>query len=195
MQEERGAPVEGEVASEQHPPLGDPDDRVVVGVGAHPEMPDLARVDVGPERRRPWRAPAADSVADPFVADDRGGFEQVVAERVVAMVMRVDEGADRLCRDGPDALDQRSGARLGGARVHGDDTTVRDEEAGVVDPPGPVVLHPGEDPVGHLEGLCGRPVERHGPMMVPTGAGLSQAWTVASVQCTSTNCTSIALFP
>ena len=65
--------------------------------------------------------------------------------RVVAVVVGVDEHANRLRRDAGERLEERPGAALGGAGVDGDDAVGAVTNAAVVDPPRAVGLDVGED--------------------------------------------------
>ena len=173
-EQERRAAVEHEVAAEEHRLLRQPGDHVVGRVrggadvaqlraqvaGVHGDAVgereerrvegEVAPLAVVPERQLARRPERDDLLARPLVADDRGAREQAVAERVVAVVVGVHEGADRRCRDGLDGVPVGAGAPLGRARVDADDALRPDEEAGVVDPPGAVGLDVGEDAVGDL---------------------------------------------
>jgi len=80
---------------------------------------------------------------------DRVG-EQAVAVRVVAVMMGVEQRADRGSAHGTNGLLQTDGAPLRGGGVDRAHVILCDDEAGVVDPPAAVRLHVGEDPVGDL---------------------------------------------
>src|SRR6202021_2934076 len=86
-----------------------------------------------------------------LVRDNGRGGEQRVAERVIAVVVRVKEGANRRRGDVPDGGEAGRGAPLGGARVDAEHALRPDDETGVVDPPGPVRLDVGVDAVGDLD--------------------------------------------
>ena len=107
-------------------------------------------VAVVPVGQWPWRAERDGLLARSVVTDDRGLGEQAVAEGVVAVVMGVDDGADRRGRHVRDGLPVGARAPLGRARVDADDALRPDEETGVVDPPRAVGLDVGEDAVGDL---------------------------------------------
>ena len=70
--------------------------------------------------------------------------------RVVAVVVGVDQRADRLGGAGGDGVEERPGAPLGGAGVDGHDALGTHQEARVVQPPGAVRLDVGEDAVRDL---------------------------------------------
>ena len=144
--DERGPAVEHQIAGEQDLALGQPGDDVVRRVrrGADVVQLDLGvvgpHVDVLVEREhrrrqlagRPQSGDVEDAVVvtDPGlddhlpaagVADDRRRVGQVVAVGVVAVVVGVDEHADRLRRHPGDGVEERPGAALRGAAVDGDD--------------------------------------------------------------------------
>src|SRR5262249_59836695 len=74
-------------------------------------------------------------------------------ERVVTVVVGVDQGAHRRGGDRRDRVEVGLGPALRRAGVDADDALRADEEAGVVDPPGAVGLYVGVDPGGHLVDL------------------------------------------
>ena len=63
-----------------------------------------------------------------------GGWQQVVAVRVVAVVVRVDQGAERSIGDRADGVEKSAGPLLREARVDGRHAVGADEEAAVVQP-------------------------------------------------------------
>ena len=79
-------------------------------------------------------------VAAQLVADDRGRGHQVIAVRVIAVMVRVDERSQRERRDRPDRVDERPGSPLGEAGVDHCHGVAADEEAAVVQAPGYVEL-------------------------------------------------------
>jgi hypothetical protein len=112
-----------------------------------------------------WMSPQSVSVqkgadqelaADVVVGDDRGSVEQVVAVGVVAVVMGVDQRPHRSLRDRVDRIEVVQGPALRRTGVDADHTLAADQERGVVDPPGPVRLHVGEDAVTDFDGLARR---------------------------------------
>ena len=180
LHEKRGAPIEDEIAAEEHTPLRYPDDGVVQGVGGRANMADLADkiidvhanpvlkgeewrrqfdrppVDVGPEGCRLRLAPRGHPLAYAVMGDDGGAVEQVVAEGVVAVMMRVDEGAHGSRSDRRNRPEIRLGPQRRRTGIDAHHPARSDEEAGVVDPPSPFSLHIREDSVADLHGLAKR---------------------------------------
>ena len=90
------------------------------------------------------------------MGDDGGAVEQVVAEGVVAVMMRVDEGADGSRRDRRNRREVCLGPQRRRTGIDAHHPARSDEEAGVVDPPRAVSLHIREDSVADLHGLAKR---------------------------------------
>ena len=85
-----------------------------------------------------------------MVADDRRRCGQIVAMGVVAMMVGVDDRLNGSVGHGCHRIEERPGAGLGRRRVDQNHTVGPDNEAGVVDEPGAVVLHIGIGIVGDL---------------------------------------------
>ena len=154
---ERRAAVEDQVAGEQDASLRKPGDHVVRRVGRTDELqlhfPVVhVEVQVVVEADERWRhlepppvdtrekvrgdVPAVDHLLTaPVVADDRRGGHEVVAVGVVAVMMGVDERAQRPRRHRLDRVDQRTGTPLGEAGVDDGHSVAADEEAAVVQSP------------------------------------------------------------
>ena len=91
-----------------------------------------------------------DRLTAALVADDRRVRQQAVPVGVVAVVVGVHEHPRRGPRDPLDGVEVGDGPCLGRAGVDAEHEPRAGDEAGVVDPPGPVRLDVGEDPVGDL---------------------------------------------
>ena len=168
-QRERGAAVEQQVAGEHHVTVGDEDDGIVRGMRRGADVADLAAqvagpqgdaVGVGQERRgrlevapvhlgpdagRRRHRGVEHGLAAPLVTDDGGAAHQVVAVRVIAVVVGVDQRPHRFFCDCPDGVQVGAGAPLGGGGVDADHAGVADQEAGVVEVPAAVRLQVGVD--------------------------------------------------
>ena len=118
--------------------------------------PDLAVVDVGPERRRPWLGPQPRGMrrgpSRPTIA---ARFEEVVAERVGPMVVGVDEGPDEQASSRLGCPPRSAWARTGWSMRSRRRRMVRDEEAVLSHDQVLFVLYRGEDPSDTLRGWRG----------------------------------------
>ncbi len=194
---EGGSSVEDEIAGEHHPVVGEVGHDVVGGVSRPAEVDQLDASLPGPYRETvlegdhggphlevtPVRsleeggdrgAGQLGLEAATVMTDDRGaGREQVIAERMVTVVVRVDQGLDRFASTDPaGSVQQGPTPVLGAGLVDHDDGFGADDDAGVVEEPAPVRLDVGEHAVGHLlnDGLGHLVHRRHGiaPWSMPS---------------------------
>src|SRR5581483_10613058 len=80
-----------------------------------------------------------------LVPDDGGPAHQVVAVRMVTVVVGVDQRAHGALGDGLDGVQVGAGPALGGGGVDADHAVPADQEAGVVEVPAAVRLQVGVD--------------------------------------------------
>ena len=118
---------------------------------------EVTPVHLGPDTGRRRHRGVQHGFAASLVADDGGAAHQVVAVRVIAVVMGVDQRADRPAGDGLDGVQVGAGAPLGGGGVDADHAGVdplTDQEAGVVQVPAAVRLQVGVDVLADLLDLA-----------------------------------------
>ncbi len=107
-------------------------------------------VHLGPDSGRRRHRGVQDPLAASFVADDGGAAHQVVAVRMVAVMMGVDQRADRFTRDRLDGVQVGAGAPFRRGGVDADHAVAAGQEAGVVQVPAAVRLQVGVDVLAHL---------------------------------------------
>ena len=101
--------------------------------------------NIGPDPSRGWERRLQDFLAATRMAQNRRVRQQAIAMRMVAMMVRIDQGANRLVSNLPNCFEIIARASLSGRGIDRHHAVAAYQKTGVIEKPATIRLHVGEN--------------------------------------------------